>query len=70
METKKLITYLILYLSLGIFLGFKWKKTHTNNPHNSNDPDTIGGIWIVSILFAPLVLLITFIRQIIVEKWK
>lgn len=51
----------ILWVTIGLFLGKKWEYT---------DKTKTMFLFIPSILFAPIVLLIAIIRQTFIEDWR
>ena len=66
MTNLEIILANILWIITGIFLGNKWEKADKIKD-NRNGAD---GIMLISIAFMPIVLIISLIRQFLIEDWK
>lgn len=55
--------YLVIHLIVGIWCGFKWYKTGDREYERAY-------IWTLSLIAAPIVLVIALVRQFVIEDWK
>ena len=60
MDTGFLIGF--FWVFIGCIMAFKWEKSDTYCATEL--------VWIASILFAPIVLLIAIVKQVIIKDWE
>jgi len=63
MTTLEIILTVIIWIGYGVFNGYQMALTH-----NKNDSDNIFGCFVISILFAPIMLVIRAIWGIFTSK--
>ena len=52
----------LFWVFIGCIMAFKWEKVSAYG--------AVEMIWIVSILFAPVVFLVAIVKQVIINNWE
>jgi len=56
------LIFLAAWISVATLLAFKWERANTNR---------IDELWIITlcVVFCPIVLIVSIVRQLILEEW-